>query len=89
MIKEFCDPIGQTHSAHTQPKVVIWNATFPWYLSLSKKLRYQLILLRDINDQRILQSDWIRGTSGLIQPKMIVSDVTYLDDYLHAKNLNQ
>ena len=29
-----------------------------------KNLRYQLIPSRDIDDQRIMQPDWIRGTTG-------------------------
>ena len=52
-----------------------------------QKLRYQLIYFRDFVDQTILQSDWMRVTLGHIHPKMIVSDVTFPEDYLHAKNL--
>ena len=46
-------------TSHTQAKVVPSYATFSW-----KKLRHHLILSRDTDDQRILQSDWIRSTSG-------------------------
>ena len=39
--------------------------------------RYQLISSRDTDDQRILQSDWIRGTNGHIQTKVKVTDPTF------------
>ena len=38
---------------------------------------YQLIHSRDIDEQRILESNWIRGTPGLTQTKVVVSDVTF------------
>ena len=41
-------------TGHTQQKVVVSDATFLWWLSLCKSLRYRLILSRDIDDQRIL-----------------------------------
>ena len=34
--------------------------------------RYQLILSQDIDDQRILESDWTSGTSGYTQSRAIV-----------------
>ena len=34
--------------------------------AMQKKLKYQLILSRDIDDQRILQSDWMKGTPSHI-----------------------
>ena len=37
----------------------------------AKKVNHQLIPSTDIDDQRILQSDW-RGTTGQTQPKMVV-----------------
>ena len=46
-------------------------------ISMQKNLRYRLILSRDINDQRSLQSDWKREKTGHIRPKMVVSDVTF------------
>ena len=52
------------------------------YLSLPKKLRYHLIPSRDIDNQRILLSDWTSGTTGHIQlksylPLMIISIERY------------
>ena len=38
----------------------------------AKKQRYQLVLFFDIVDQRILQSDWTRNSTGYKQPKVIV-----------------
>ena len=42
-----------------------------------------MIFSKDIDDQRILQSDWTRGTIGHTQPKEVV---LHAPD-LHAKNL--
>ena len=42
-----------------------------------KNLRYHLIPAKDINDQRMLQSDWTKSTAGQTQPKMVVSDVMF------------
>ena len=53
----------------------------------AKNLRYQMILSRDIVDQRILQSDWTRGIPGCTQPKRYSQILTSSDDYLHVKNL--
>ena len=53
----------------------------------AKKLRYQLILCRDIDDQRMLQSDWMRGTIAHTQTKVLVPGATFFDDYLDPKNL--
>ena len=47
------------------------------YNNFIKKKKYQLILCRDIHNQRILQSDWIRGTPGHTQQKVVVSDATF------------
>ena len=33
---------------------------------------------RDIDDQRIQESDWPKGTSDHTQPKVLVSDATFL-----------
>ena len=41
-----------------------------------KNLRYQLIPFRHIVDQRILQYDWTRSTTGHAQKKL-VSDVNF------------
>lgn len=40
----------------------------------TKKLRYQLIPSRDIDDQGILESDWVKGTTDHTKPKVVVSD---------------
>ena len=42
-----------------------------------EKLRYQLILSRDLAEQRIPQSQWTVGTPGQTQPKAVVSDATF------------
>ena len=38
--------------------------------------RYELIPYRDIDDQRILESNWTHGTPGLTQTKVVVSYAT-------------
>ena len=43
----------------------------------AEKLRHKLTLSQDIDDQRILQSDWTRCTSGHIQQKVVVLDPTF------------
>ena len=43
-----------------------------------KNLWYSLIPSRDIDDQRILQSDWTRDTTGNTQLKLAVSDPFFL-----------
>ena len=43
----------------------------------AKKLRDQFVPFRDIVDQRILQSDWTRSTTGHIKPKVVVSDAVF------------
>ena len=45
---------------------------------LAKSLGDSLISFIDTDDQRILQTDWARGTTGHTQPKVVVSDVTFL-----------
>ena len=47
--------------------------SFDKYLH-AKNLKNQLIPSRDINDQRISQSDWTKGTIGHIQTKVVVLD---------------
>ena len=42
-----------------------------------KNLRYQLIPIRDVDDQKILQSDWMRGKISHSQPKVVVPDATF------------
>ena len=38
------------------------------------KLRYGLILFKQVNDQRIMQSDWKWNLTSHTQPKVIISD---------------
>ena len=40
----------------------------------AKSLRSKLIHSWDIDDQRILQSDWMRSTLGHTQPKVVAAD---------------
>ena len=44
-----------------------------------------MILSRDIDDQKILQSDWIRGTTGHTRSKVVVLDNTFLQGSLLCK----
>ena len=37
--------------------------------------RYQLTPSRNIDDQRFLESDWIRGPISHIQPRVLVLDI--------------
>ena len=68
-------------TVHTQSKVVVPDANFPWWLSPTKKKkkkkRYKLILSRAIDDKQILQPDWLRGGVGHTRPKKIVSYATF------------
>ena len=50
----------------------------------AKNLAEFLIFSKNIDDQRILKSDWTRGTTGHIQQKVVVTDATFLS---MAKNL--
>ena len=43
----------------------------------TKELRYQLIPSRDIDDQGILQSDWVCGKTGHTQPRVVESDPAF------------
>ena len=38
---------------------------------------YQLILSRDIDYQRILESDWAKGTPGHTQKRVVILDTTF------------
>ena len=44
---------------------------------LTKKHYDGFIFSKDIDDQRILQSDWKRNTTGHTQPKVVVSDAAF------------
>ena len=43
----------------------------------AKDLRYSLIPSRYIDDQRILQSDWAKSTTGQTQLKVVISDAAF------------
>ena len=43
----------------------------------AKSLRDQLIPFRDIDDQSMLQTDWTRGITCHLQPKVVVSDAPF------------
>ena len=52
------------------------NWFFPVLLLIKEcKKSNESILSRDTDHQRILQSDWMRDTTGHTRPKLIVSDV--------------
>ena len=72
-------------SCNTQPKTIVPDPTFLWWLSPYKKVNNQLTLSRDIDDKRTLQSNWTRGTPGHKELR-VVSDAT-LQKKLLAKNL--
>ena len=42
-----------------------------------KKIKYQLILFTEIDDERILLSDWMRNKHGNNQTKVVFSDATF------------
>ena len=72
MIKESRYLIGQDVQAATlNQKLYLGDKLH------TNKLRY-LILSRDIDDQRILQSGSTRGTTGHTQPNVVVSDAAFL-----------
>ena len=76
LIKVSCSVIGwETQQDTFNQKVVILGATFPWWHFSYKEHYDHMILFTDIDDQRILQSDWMKG-------RIIPS----LDDYHHANN---
>ena len=53
---------------------------------MQKKKKDHLTLSTDIDDHRILYSDWIKDTPSHNQAKELVSHATSLDNYLRAKN---
>ena len=57
--------------------MAVSDATFPWWVTSCKKLRYHFILSRDVDDQRILQWDWTRDKTCQTQPKRVVPDTTF------------
>ena len=73
MIKESRYLIGQEAQLAAPNQELFSDATFPWWLIPCKKVIHKLIFSQDIVDQRILQSDWTRGTTGYTQPNSSVS----------------
>ena len=71
IIKESCNLTGWETQLVTPDQS--WKSQM-----LLKILRYHLILWRNNDGQRILQSDWSRSTSGHTQPKLVVSGDTFL-----------
>ena len=59
MIIESCNLIQQkAKPGQSQPKMIVSNATSPGELPpMQKNERYRLISSRELDDQRILQSD--------------------------------
>ena len=51
-----------------------------------QKKKDHLTLSTDIDDHRILYSDWTKDTPSHNQTKKLVSHATSLDNYLRAKN---
>ena len=43
----------------------------------AKNLKYQLIPSRDIDDQRLMQSNWTKSTTGHTQPKVLLLDANF------------
>ena len=68
--------LPRSTTSHTQPKVIVSLSLLDVYLC-AKNLRDCWISFRYINDQRIMLSDWTRGTSGYTQPKLVISDATF------------
>ena len=59
---------------------------------IAKKLRYRLIPSRDIDNQRILQSNWMRSTIGHTKPKLKdLSDrsISFREIEDHSENFPQ
>ena len=84
MIKESHYLIRQeSSSGYTQPPVLIPYVTFSWWLTRCKKLRYLLILFRDIDDKIILKFEltiWV-VVSDTIFPS-VLSSFKNLRDWL-------
>ena len=88
-IKKSCRLIGQEAqldtSNQTQSQVLPSFAVsdgifiFPWWPTPTEKVKYHLILSRDIDNQRTLQWDWMKGTASHTQQKIILdSTLTWL-----------
>ena len=76
-INKSWNPSGpETKIGHTQSRVVVLDATFPQWFSPFKNKRNWPVLSSDIADQRILQSDWMRHTTGHNQSKLVLRGAT-------------
>ena len=68
-------------TGHTRSIVEVSDPHFSWWLPPCKKSYFLknvwLMPSRDIDDQRILQYDWTRHTTGHIQPKVVVSNPSF------------
>ena len=72
--------LGERHTLPQPTKVTVSVTTLLSCLDghlCAKNIRYKLIPSKDIDEQRILQSDWIRGTPGHTQSKVVVSYATF------------
>ena len=87
MVKKSWNLIGKRYPWPHPSKSGSNRSTFPWWLSQWKKLRYQLTLSKNIDDQKVLESDWTRNTTSHTKPKVVVSDFPFCWLYLHSKNL--
>ena len=73
LIKESFNLIGwETPQATTIQNVLVSGAIYPDDF-LHAKMNH-LVLFTDIDDQRILLSDWMSDTTSHTQPKVAVSD---------------
>ena len=65
-------------TGHIQPKRVVLDATFPLKAnSMHKKTKKSIILSRETDNQRILQSVWTRRKPSHTQPRLVVSDANF------------
>ena len=77
MIKESCNLIGQ-ETQLTKLNQKWYSHMLPFFDDcLHEKIRDQVIPYRDINDQRILQSDWMRDSTVHTQPKVQLTDYAF------------
>ena len=78
MIKVSYNVIGQEVQLVTHPAKSGSLRLLSSFGDHLKTLRDPSILFTDIGDQRILQHNWTRGTTGHTQPEVVVSDATFL-----------
>ena len=74
----------------TSPTQQEWSQEWSTYTSLTvNRIRYQLILSRDIDNQRILKFDWTRDTLSHTQPKVEFSSAIWMDNKHTWHNLTK